>query len=392
MLIRHYEDRDAEAVQELFVRVNRALAPPALREAFEGYIALAIREEIGRIGDYYAGPRRGFWVAEDAAGTLVGTFGLEPVGADAVELRRMYVAPEARRRGVARAMLAEAERIASGWGLARLVLSTAEIQEAALALYRNAGYRLVREEVAEAASNKTVGAGLRRFHFEKELGARRSVEPAAMEGPDVPVDAEATWYFDLVSPFSWLALPAVEALAAHRPVRFRPVVFGALLKHWGQVGPAELAPKRLQTYRLVQFRAERVGLPLRFPPRHPFRSLDALRLLAATEEPALAVVRDAFRFVWEEGRDPSDPAELGALAARLGNPDPAAGRNRLRRWTEEAVEAGVFGVPTLRVGTELFWGADAMPLAEAYLADPGILARGEMARLIDLPFGVERKP
>jgi 2-hydroxychromene-2-carboxylate isomerase len=132
-------------------------------------------------------------------------------------------------------------------------------------------------------------------------------------------------------------------------------------------------------------------LPLRFPPRHPFRSLEALRLLAAEEEPALAAVRDAFRFVWEEGRDPSDLAELDVLATRLGNPDAGTGRGRLRRWTEEAAQAGVFGVPTLRIGTELFWGADAMPLAEAYLAEPAILARGEMARLADLPLGVERK-
>jgi hypothetical protein len=77
MLIRRYEHRDAEAVQELFVRVNRALAPPGMREAFEGYIARAIREEIGCIDNYYASPRRGFWVAEDPTGAVVGTFGLE---------------------------------------------------------------------------------------------------------------------------------------------------------------------------------------------------------------------------------------------------------------------------------------------------------------------------
>lgn len=171
MLIRYYEDRDAAAVQDLFVRVNRALAPVAMRASFEDYITLAVRDEIGRIGEYYAGPLSGFWVAEDTVGTLVGTFGLEPAGAEAAELRRMYVAPEARRRGVARAMLAEAERIAATWGVKRLVLSTAEIQEAALALYRGAGYRLMREEVAATASNKTVGAGMRRFHFEKHLRA-----------------------------------------------------------------------------------------------------------------------------------------------------------------------------------------------------------------------------
>jgi 2-hydroxychromene-2-carboxylate isomerase len=64
---------------------------------------------------------------------------------------------------------------------------------------------------------------------------------------------EITWYFDTVSPFSYLALPTVEALAARRAVALRPVVLGALLVHWGTVGPAEVPPKRLHTYRLCQF-------------------------------------------------------------------------------------------------------------------------------------------
>lgn len=169
MLIRRYEDRDAKAVRELFERVNRGLAPPGMQAAFERYIERAIGEEIGRIADYYAGPRSGFWVAEGVGGGIVGFFGLEPAGEDAVELRRLYVAIEGRRQGIARTMLAEAERIAAGWGLARIVLSTAEIQEAARALYQRAGYRLVRDEVVQAQSNRTVGSGLRRLHFERAL-------------------------------------------------------------------------------------------------------------------------------------------------------------------------------------------------------------------------------
>ncbi len=204
------------------------------------------------------------------------------------------------------------------------------------------------------------------------------------------------WYFDVVSPFSCLALPAVERLARQCPVLLRPVVFGAVLAHWGQLGPAEIAPKRLHTYRLCQFMAERAGVPLRFPPRHPFRSLDALRLLAALNG-RLDAVRATFDFVWAEGRDPGDPAERTALYARLGVEDYEAlvaqqdAKARLRAWTEAAIAAGVFGVPTLAVGGELFWGVDAMPMAEAALDDPGLLARGEMARLTDLPVGVERK-
>ncbi|MBV9750645.1 MAG: DsbA family protein [Acetobacteraceae bacterium] len=204
------------------------------------------------------------------------------------------------------------------------------------------------------------------------------------------------WYFDLVSPFSYLALPNVERLARQRPVLLRPIVLGAVLAHWGQLGPAEIAPKRLHTYRLCQFMAQRAGMTLRFPPRHPFRSLDALRLLAALDASADAV-RAAFDFVWAEGRDSSDPAEHAALCERLGIEDFEAliarqdAKARLRAWTDQAIVAGVFGVPTLAVGGELFWGVDAMPLAEAVLDDPGLLERSEMARLAGLPVGVARK-
>lgn len=204
------------------------------------------------------------------------------------------------------------------------------------------------------------------------------------------------WTFDVISPFSWLALPRVEALAERRPVTLRPVLFGALLAHWGGVGPAEIAPKRLHTYRLCQFLAAQAGIPLRFPPRHPFQPLAAQRLIIALDARPEAV-RAVFEFVWAEGRDPGEPAEFAALCARLGVADGEAiiartdAKARLRAATEAAAAEGVFGVPTLSVAGEHFWGVDAMPFAEAVLDDPGLLAREDMARLATLPVGVERK-
>jgi GNAT superfamily N-acetyltransferase len=96
-------------------------------------------------------------------------FGLEPSGDSAMELRRMYVDPDARRRGIARRMLDFAEQECRRRRRFRMELSTSELQAEALALYRNAGYELVREEIAEAASNKTLGGGIRRYHFAKAL-------------------------------------------------------------------------------------------------------------------------------------------------------------------------------------------------------------------------------
>ena len=167
-MIQPYAAGDAARVRELFIAVNRMLAPLHLKEAFETYIARSLREEIDRIEDYYREKQGGFWVAL-ADGGIVGMFGLEEVSDDAMELRRMYVDPSARRGGIARLMLQFAEAECRRLDMRRLELSTSELQPAALELYGHAGYRLLNEAVAEQASNKTLGGGIRRFHFTKRL-------------------------------------------------------------------------------------------------------------------------------------------------------------------------------------------------------------------------------
>jgi putative acetyltransferase len=139
-----------------------------MEAAFEAYIQRSLKEEINRIDDYYSEHCGLFYVAE-ASDRLCGMFGLESAGKGAMELRRMYVAPEARGQGLGRLLLAKAEALALEAGRSRLKLSTSEIQNAALSLYRSAGYTLVAEEVAQSATLKTVGGNIRRFHFEKDL-------------------------------------------------------------------------------------------------------------------------------------------------------------------------------------------------------------------------------
>ncbi len=158
--IRSFAGGDASQVRELFITVNRLLSPPDLRDSCERYIERALADEIDRISAYYGERRGGFWVAV-AGDEVVGTFGLEPASDEAMELRRMYVKPSARRRGIARQMLQFAEHECRRRNVVRLELSTAEIQTAALALYRTAGYALVREETAEVLSNKTASLLLR---------------------------------------------------------------------------------------------------------------------------------------------------------------------------------------------------------------------------------------
>lgn len=172
--LRPYADSDRDAVIDLFIRANRDLAPAGMKAAFEIYVARSIAEEIGRIGEYYdARGKRSFWVATDGKG-LLGNFGLEPTQDGAVELRRMYVDLPYRRAGIARAMLQHAETCARQSGFARIVLSTSELQQAALALYHATGFSLVREEIAHSSTHRTVGNGIRRFYLAKSLTAPAS--------------------------------------------------------------------------------------------------------------------------------------------------------------------------------------------------------------------------
>jgi ribosomal protein S18 acetylase RimI-like enzyme len=166
--IRRYAESDHAAVRALFIAVNRALAPPDLRDAFEGYITRSLEEEIDRLSEYYAGKQGAFFVAHEGE-TLAGMFGLEGLGTQAAELRRMYVDASFRKRGLARMMLDHAEEMCRAAATPLLTLSTSELQQAALAFYRAAGYALVREETAATQSNKTIGGDIRRYYFEKDL-------------------------------------------------------------------------------------------------------------------------------------------------------------------------------------------------------------------------------
>ncbi|MGY8631551.1 GNAT family N-acetyltransferase [Bradyrhizobium sp. 14AA] len=168
IIIRPFTEDDADQVRLLFVRVNRLLAPPHMAEAFERYITVSLHEEMSQISRYYSQRKGGFWVAVDGK-TVVGMFGLENSSTAGMELRRMYVHPDARRLGIARKMLRFAEDECRKRKRPRIDLSTSELQREALSLYRTCGYQLVREEVPNSVSNKTVGGSIRRYHFTKEL-------------------------------------------------------------------------------------------------------------------------------------------------------------------------------------------------------------------------------
>jgi len=206
---------------------------------------------------------------------------------------------------------------------------------------------------------------------------------------------KVSWVFDVISPFAYLAFPQLSRLPAHVSVGFVPVLFAGLLQHFGQLGPAEIPSKRRFTYRFVLWRARQLGLPMRMPPAHPFNPLPALRLIiaAGSDRRAAATVLDA---VFRDGRDVADPAVIAALARELGVADVQAAvddstvKQRLRDNTAWASARGVFGVPTLVIGEELFWGHDAFDMALEYLRHPDAFRDPDMQAADTLPIGVTR--
>jgi putative acetyltransferase len=166
--IRRYRPSDRGAVIGLFRELMWELAPPQLATQFQSYVERAIREELGRVEEYYfAREGQCFWVAGDDR--IIGMAGIERHAQDAGELRRMAVEKAHRRKGIGRELLTAAEAFCRESGYRRVVLSTSELQLAARRLYESSGYRLVREETAAPASHKSAGAGLTRFHYEKPL-------------------------------------------------------------------------------------------------------------------------------------------------------------------------------------------------------------------------------
>jgi 2-hydroxychromene-2-carboxylate isomerase len=206
---------------------------------------------------------------------------------------------------------------------------------------------------------------------------------------------KVSWVFDVISPFAYLAFPALTEIPAGVQVECVPVLLAALLEHFGQLGPAEIASKRRFTYRFVLWRARQMGIPMRMPPAHPFNPLAALRLIiaAGSDRRAAGTVLDA---VFREGRDVADPAVIAALARELGVADLQAAledstvKQRLRDNTAWASARGVFGVPTLVIGNELFWGHDAFDMALEYLRHPEAFRDPLMQAADTLPIGVTR--
>lgn len=211
-------------------------------------------------------------------------------------------------------------------------------------------------------------------------------------------------YFDFLSPYAYIAACELPKLAARfgRVIEPRPVLLAALLSANGQKGPAEIPNKRIYVFKDVVRTAHALGLPLAPPASHPFNPLVALR---AASMPMPLPTRARFidglwRACWGgERRDISDRNVVAAVArdsgldgdAVLAFADSDGGKSAVRAQTDQALARGAFGVPSIDVDGELFWGYDAFAHIERRLEGKDPLLAADVAQWRDLPASAQRK-
>ena len=214
--------------------------------------------------------------------------------------------------------------------------------------------------------------------------------------------AHIDFWFDYISPYAFFGWLRVRQLAAAHDatLTLRPVLFAALLDHHGQLGPAEIPSKRAHTFKDILRYAALHDIVLRGPATHPFNPLTALRcsVRQAADDQQADVIDALYRAAWSTGIDMGDPdAIAGALSdAGLDGPGLVARtrdadiKEALKAQTAAAIERGVFGVPTLDVDGELFWGNDRVDYAALRLQGRDPLPDDIATDLLSRPSGAVR--
>ena len=204
------------------------------------------------------------------------------------------------------------------------------------------------------------------------------------------------WYFDFISPFAYLQFSQFKRFENDLSITIHPVVFGALLKHWGQLGPAEIVPKRIFTYRFFKWKADRLGIEYTMPPSHPFNPLPAL-LSCIAGNSTYEVTKEIFDIIYKQGEQPDQKEGrekletlLNKYPSEYSELDESALKKILRTNTSRAIENGVFGVPTFVVDQQIFWGGDSSDMMLDFIKNPELFSSEEMKRVSSMPMGLIR--
>lgn len=216
------------------------------------------------------------------------------------------------------------------------------------------------------------------------------------------MSAPIEFLFDYVSPYAYLAWTQIHAIAEEhgREVEPVPVLFAGLLEAHGTRGPAEVPARRLYLMKDVPRLAITFQVPVNAPFAHPFNPLLALRVssLPMQRHVRRALVDGLYRAAWVERRRIVDPEVVDEIARSAGYGEGASeqavlpeAKERVRAQTARAIEAGVFGVPSMLCDGELFWGCDSLPHLRRHLSGELRIPDDWVTRWQHLPTDAVRK-
>ncbi len=189
------------------------------------------------------------------------------------------------------------------------------------------------------------------------------------------------FYFDFGSPATYLAWTQLPALCAELGAEliYKPMLLGGVFQATGNASPITIPSKGRFMMQDLQRFARRYQVPMQFNPHFPINTLGLMRGAVAVQlrmpERFAEYLTTIFTALWVDGQNLGDLAVLGKVLATAGFEPQALlaltaeqeVKDQLKATTEEAVQRGVFGAPSMFVGNELFFGQDRLDFVQEAL-------------------------
>ncbi|PWE40175.1 disulfide bond formation protein DsbA [Pseudomonas prosekii] len=190
------------------------------------------------------------------------------------------------------------------------------------------------------------------------------------------------FFFDLGSPATYLAYTQLPKICAQTDSQlvYKPMLLGGVFKATGNASPAMIPAKGRYMFKDLDRYAQRYDVPLKFNPHFPINTLMLMRAVTGMQvrhpERFQAFIDCLFSALWVEGRNLDDPATVAAVLTENGfEPNAVLAltadehiKTVLKENTEQAVQRGVFGAPSMFIGDELFFGQDRLDFVREALS------------------------
>lgn len=187
------------------------------------------------------------------------------------------------------------------------------------------------------------------------------------------MEKQIDFYFDLVSPYSYIASRLIEDVAGRSKaeLNWKPFLLGGVFKAVGTADAPGLHPaKKPYLLKDLQRLSRQLKIPLKMPPDFPVRTVLAMRALCGFEKEEIPqAAHTLYKAYWVDNQNIADPDVAASLIGReaVERAGMQEVKDALFLSTDEAVKRGAFGAPTFFVKDEMFFGHDRLPLLELHL-------------------------